>query len=172
MKTTIVPAQVTTVEDKIAGNLSFTQLLLLTTPVFLDGALFVIMPPLFKLTPLKLSLGIILAFMFMMLAIRIKGKLLIQWIAVIARYRLRPRFYLFNKNDLYLRNNQLKPIPQPIAEKPEDVELTEYLVPSFIPTPEMVRLETAVADPRAKFHLRTEKGALRVYIHEVKEESI
>ena len=29
MKTTVVPAQVTTVEDKIAGNLSFVQIIIL-----------------------------------------------------------------------------------------------------------------------------------------------
>jgi hypothetical protein len=40
MKTTIVPAQVTTVEDRITARLTFTQLLLLVTPVFLSGAMF------------------------------------------------------------------------------------------------------------------------------------
>ena len=42
MRTTVVPAQVTTVEDKIAGNLGLSQLLLLTLPVFGGSALFLV----------------------------------------------------------------------------------------------------------------------------------
>jgi hypothetical protein len=55
MKTTIIPAQITTVEDKIAGNLSFAQILLFLAALFLGTY-------------------------------------------------LRPRFYIFNKNDILYRD--------------------------------------------------------------------
>ena len=169
MKLTVVPAQVTTVEDKVAGNLSFTQLLLLTMPVFVDGAFFVLFPPLFKLTALKLIIGVILAVICLMLAIRIKGKLLLTWIVVIGRYNVRPRYYIFNKNDSYLRkvDNQANQLPDS-QDKVIAGPTVSHKTP-LIPTPEMVRLETAVADPRAKFHFKATKGRLRVYINEVKE---
>ncbi|MES2971463.1 MAG: PrgI family protein [Patescibacteria group bacterium] len=171
MKTTVVPAQVTTVEDKIAGNLSFTQLLLLVTPVFLDGAVFVILPPVFNYSLLKLVISIGIALACMTLAIRIKGKILLAWIAIIARYRLRPKYYLFNKNNLYLREQKplfdLEPEPEQILE-----DEAEVFPPNLIPTAELVRLETAVHDPRANFHIKLGKGGFRVHIREVKEETV
>lgn len=170
MKTTVVPAQITTVEDKVAGNLSFTQLLLLMVPVFLNGALFAAIPPIMKLSPLKMLIGLVLALLCMALAIRIKGKILLTWVSVIARYNLRPRLYVFNKNDTYLRPGH-QALEQP--SEPDDQQQAEESgnVPfALIPTPEMVRLESAVADPRSKFHFKATKGGLRVYIREVKEE--
>jgi len=172
MKTTIVPAQVTTVEDKVAGNLSFTQLLLMITPVFLDGALFALFPPFMKVTVPKLVICATLATICLLLAIRIKGKLLLQWIAVISTYNIRPKYYIFNKNDLYLRNDIQSLQAQDTTLEPVVAQVEATIPKQFIPTPEMVRLETAVADPRAMFHIRAEKGGLRVYIREVKEESV
>ncbi len=172
MKTTIVPAQVTTVEDKIAGNLGFTQLLLLVTPVFLSGALFGFFPPFLKVAPYKLVLGGLLALVCITLAIRIKGKILLSWISIISRYNVRPRFYLFDKNDSYLRTS---PSDQQALESEPVIEVREAydLLPELMPMSERVRLETAVLDPRADFHFKTtKKGALRVYIREIKEEAV
>ena len=171
MKTTIVPAQITTVEDKVAGNLGFTQLLLLTTPVFLDGALFVLLPPFLKVTAFKLVICAILALLCMSLAIRIKGTILLNWVMIISRYNVRPRMYIFNKNDSYLRSNH--DIDESSEKKAQEVISDTSDEPVLIPTFELVRLETAVSDPRAKFHFKTtRKGALRVYIHEVKKEAV
>lgn len=172
MKTTVVPAQVTTVEDKVAGNLSFTQLLLLVTPVFIDGAIFTLLPPLFNFSILKLVIGIAVALMCMTLAIRIKGKILLSWIVVIATYKLRPKFYLYNKNNMYLRpsEQQMKAETEPKQQTASKYDAE--LLPTFISTQELVRLETAVDDPRANFHFKVRKGGLRVHIREIKEESI
>ena len=48
------------------------------------------------------------------LAIRIKGKILLLWVVVILRYNLRPRFYVFNRNNEHLRD-----VSQPV--KAEEV---------------------------------------------------
>ena len=49
MKTQVIPAQITTVEDKIVGSLTFSQLLLLLTPVALVALIYAFMPPLMEL---------------------------------------------------------------------------------------------------------------------------
>ena len=45
MKVRSIPAQITTVEDKIAGNLNLTQILLLMIPVFWLMIVYTIFPP-------------------------------------------------------------------------------------------------------------------------------
>ena len=169
MKTTVVPAQVTTVEDKVAGSLSFTQLILLTIPVFLSGALFIIFPPLFNISPLKVIIGVALTLCCFVLAFRIKGKLVLTWITVLARYNSRPTFYIFNKNDLYLRDLPTNTQAEPEPESADATETVSLPLLNPIPTPEMVRLETAVSDPRSRFHFKATKGGLRVHINEIKD---
>lgn len=171
MKTTVVPAQVTTVEDKIAGNLSFTQLLLLVTPVFLGGVVFVLLPPLFGFSYLKLIIGCILAVVCMTLAIRIKGKILLHWIVVIARYNARSRLHLFNKNDSYLRDIKPTNTKVPVAKKPILAEDKEFL-PVLLQTSQLALAEAAISDPDNKFHVKTVKGGLRVYISKVEKEGV
>lgn len=170
MKTTIVPAQVTTVEDKIAGNLGFTQLLLLVTPVFLGAAVFVVLPPLFKVTVFKTALVAILAVVCILLSIRIKGVIVLNWMLILLRYNNRPRHYIYNKNDSYLRD-------MPAIEKsalitafiPEELPATMPLLEPM----QLIRAEMAVDDPRAKFNIRADrKGVLRAYIHEIKEKAV
>lgn len=169
MKTTIVPAQVTTVEDKIAGSLSFTQLLLMTFPVFLNAALFAFLPPFFNISGLKLVIGGLILLTCLILAIRVRDKLILTWIVVVGRYNLRPRHHLYDKNDPYIRT--------PISIPDDDFD-EEEIIPvvtdkeqaPMMPTLERVRLQSAISDPRAQFHIRREKGGLRVYIREIKKE--
>src|ERR1035437_3790831 len=98
MKITVVPAQVTTVEDRVAGNLGFSQLILFAIPVFGGSLLYAALPPSMSASAYKLVIIGIVAVFNSVLAIRIKGKILLLWMIVLLRYNLRPRFYLFNKN--------------------------------------------------------------------------
>lgn len=166
MKTTIVPAQVTSVEDKIAGNLNFTQVLLLTTPVFLSGAVFALLPPFMSLRSYKLALCVLMASVCIVLSIRIKGRIILAWIAIIGRYNLRPRYYIFNKNDLYLR-----PIfkSTPTNIKRAKVQEPKPKLTELIPLTSLIHAEHMADDPRARFEFRTNrKGELRVHIQEIK----
>ena len=54
MRTTIIPAQITTVEDKIAGSLNMTQILILMFPVLWTAIVYLILYPAMKLTLYKL----------------------------------------------------------------------------------------------------------------------
>jgi hypothetical protein len=112
MKNTIIPAQITTVEDKIAGNLSLTQIMLLMLPVFWGIVLYAIIYPQMEISTTKIILAVIVFIISSVLAIRIKGKLIANWLIVILKFNLRPKYYLFDKNDSYLREVCLPIIPK------------------------------------------------------------
>ncbi len=130
MRTNIIPAQITTVEDKIAGSLNMTQILLLIAPVLWSALVYILLPNQMKLTGYKLPLILFVSIGLMVLAIRIRGKIILEWLSVLIVYRLRPKIYVFNKNSLYERqidlpeiNNQVsntKPIKKSIKSKKSD----------------------------------------------------
>jgi len=170
MKIAIVPAQVTTVEDKVAGSLSFSQLILLVVPVFSSGVLYAIMPPSFGMAVYKLIIISLLFIVIGSLAIKIRGKLLIAWLLILFRYNVRPRYYVFDKNSSYLRDNEsnfsakddtsniISINPQSIRHQPPPINI-----------PDKARLEVMIADPLAKLSFKiSRKGGLDVYITEVK----
>jgi len=104
MKTTIIPAQVTTVEDTIAGNLNLTQIILLLVPVFLSTFIYALLPQRLAFTFYKIPLIILVSLVFIFLSLRIKGRLVFSWISILSIYFFRPHLYLFNKNTLFARD--------------------------------------------------------------------
>jgi len=102
-----------------------------------------------------------------MLAIRIKGKIVLTWLQILARYNTRPRYYLFNKNDTHLRDVPKPEAPQEIAEKTEQEKVTRIPLPR-LSTAELVQVEQLIANPDANLRFITDKkGALSVRITEV-----
>jgi hypothetical protein len=106
MRNTVIPAQVTTVEDKITGNLNLTQVLLLTTPVLLAMILFTLIPPIMKCTGIKIIFSLFFLFICLALAVRVKGRVVLEWLSVFLRFKQRPDYYIFDKNDNYLRETE------------------------------------------------------------------
>ena len=104
MKTTIIPAQITTVEDKIAGNLNLTQILLLLSSLLFNTLIFTTFPPAFKVTIYKILLIITVFLISFALAFRLKGKVVLNWLLILAKFIFRPRFYVFDKNDSFMRS--------------------------------------------------------------------
>ncbi len=104
MRTTVIPAQVTTVEDKIAGNLNLTQIMLLLAPVLINTGIYVILPEAMHFSIFKIILISIIFIVFILLSLRIKDRVLLNWVAILAAYFLRPHLYVFNKNSSYLRD--------------------------------------------------------------------
>lgn len=167
MRSTVVPAQITTVEDKIAGSLGLTQLILLTVPVFGGSALFVFLPPFFSYAVYKIVLITCFAALCGLLAIRIKGKILLFWLIALLRYNLRPRYYLFDKNDMHLRET---PLIVQEEESAEPVKATKKARPHLpqLSTAELVQIENIITNPQANLHFKTNrKGELYVHITEV-----
>lgn len=111
MRTTIIPAQITTVEDKIAGSLNMTQILILMFPILWTAIIYVLLPVSMKLTPYKLGLILLVIGVCITLATRIKEKIVAEWLGILLRYHFRPRFWIFNKNDLTGRTADISDIP-------------------------------------------------------------
>ena len=101
MRSTVIPAQITTVEDKIAGNFNLAQILLMMAPVLIATLLYTIIPTHMSFGKGKIIFTIISAVVFLTLAIRVKSKIIGEWLVVWLRFKLRPEIYVFDKNDNY-----------------------------------------------------------------------
>lgn len=168
MKTTVVPAQVTTVEDRVAGSLGLSQLLLLTTPVFTSSLLYVILPPSFHSAPYKIFIILSLFLLCGLLAIRIKGKIVLFWAVILLRYQLRPHYYVFNKHTLFGRKQYAgiqTTDDQRETEKPQVTHRAFSLTEA-----EIFKLRELMQNPAANVSFETRKGGLYVRITELKQE--
>jgi len=125
MKNTVIPAQITTVEDKIAGNLNLTQIMLLMLPVFSGIVFYAMIFPQMKISITKIILESIIFIVSSVLAIRVKGKLIVNWLIVILKFNLRPKYYLFDKNDSYLREIYLPVFKSKKVVKTNKVKVTK-----------------------------------------------
>jgi hypothetical protein len=73
--------------------------------------IYILLAPSMKLTSFKLVLIIISTATSGILALRIKDKIVAEWLGVLLKYRLRPKYYLFNKNDLTGRTLDIPELP-------------------------------------------------------------
>lgn len=141
MKTTIVPAQVTSKEDTIAANLSLTQLGLLIMPVFLMALIFALIPPFMHIVIFKLVIIIFLSLPCLLLAVRLNGTLVIKWLQLAQSYKNRPSKYLltlresncrFCDSDLLVEaiepNTAAEPLEKNIVERlnPREIDLIKH----------------------------------------------
>ncbi len=172
MRTTVIPAQITTVEDKIAGSLNLTQIMILMIPVFWTTAVYTIFSPAMHLAWYKIPLILIVLFSCLILSLRIKGKVLVEWLLVLVKYYARPKYYLFNKNDYYLRSLDLpvfekKTIVLPKL-KPARSEIKKTLPISSIA--DFVRLENIIGSSKYSVSFKSEKkGGINVAFEQVKK---
>ena len=169
MKMTVVPAQVTTVEDRIIGTLGFSQILLLIVPVFASAGIFTLLPPFMGSAIYKYVVMGVVAMIFFILAIRIKGKIVAFWLVTILRYNLRPKYYLFNKNVTTLRENY--PIRKE-QQQPEKTSLksTKKIARHQLDIPATAKVLATLENPAARVRFETgKKGNLHVRLTEIEE---
>ncbi len=166
MRTTVIPAQITTVEDRIAGSLSMTQVIILMVPVFFATIMFAIFPPTMHIVLYKLPPVFIVLLISLLLSLRIKGKVVMSWLLVLASYNLRPKYYVFKKSDAYLRNiPRLEKTTNQKIDKPKK----ELLIPakSFGLT-ELKQLKKFIKNPDYSFSIKPgKKGGLYVAVSEI-----
>jgi len=168
MRKTVIPAQVTTVEDKIAGNLSMTQIFILLIPVFFGIFIFAIFPPSMHLVIYKIPPVLLVLLISLILSLRIKGKVVLNWLSVLFAYNARPKYYVFNKNDTYLRD-----IPE--FEESQEKEAEKITIKKELAIPaktfglkELRTLETFIKNPNYSFSLKPgRKGGIYVIISEI-----
>ena len=162
MRTTIVPAQITTVEDKIAGNLTVAQMLLLLAPIFLGGFIYIVLPPQNEFTSIKLITVALMVILAGTLAIRVKGRVVFQWLAILLTYTNRPRYFVCDKNDVYERDIISEQKVHDNVTAPAKVINPATKAKSLSLT-QIHRLERLVKDPNAKVRfLFAKKGGMRV----------
>lgn len=169
MKIAVVPAQVTTVEDRIIGSMGFSQVLLLIVPIFVSAALYAVLPPVMENAPYKYITMAVIAFVCAVLAIRIKGKIIANWLITIIRYNIRPRYYLFNKNTTMLRENynQTREVK---ADKKVKSEERKRVIRPRLDTMDAARILATIENPAARLQFETtKKGGLHVRLTEVEE---
>ncbi len=168
MRISIVPAQITTVEDKIAGNVSVQQAALLGIPILIGFIIALIFPPSGHFVAYKMVIVFVLFAICGSLAIRIKDRIVAQWLKLFVIYSARPLHYVYDKNSTYLRDVEMADaiVEEVISVQPAKKPITTT---STISPKEFVRLEQLAADVRAgmKFEIG-KKGELNVRITEVK----
>jgi hypothetical protein len=168
MRISIVPAQITTVEDKIAGNVSVQQAMLLGVPILSGFIIALIFPPSGQFVAYKIAIVLGLFFVCGSLAIRIKDRIVAQWLKLFVVYSARPLHYVYDKNSTYLRDTETTDVnteeTAPIQPVRKPIITTNNISPK-----EFVRLEQFATDVRAgmKFEIG-KKGELNVRITEVK----
>lgn len=169
MKSTVVPAQVTTVEDKIMGSLGFSQLMLLVVPIFIGAGLYVLLPPFMGASPYKYIVIGTVALLCGILAIRIKGRILALWLVVILHYNIRPKFYLFNKNVATLREAYDSKVDEP-EERKATVSLKRAINVPHLEFHETAKVLATIANPASKLRFEiTKKGSLNVRLTEIEK---
>ena len=170
MKMTVVPAQVTTVEDRIIGNLGFSQILLLIVPVFAAAGIFLLLPPFMGGALYKYVIMGVVALLFSLLSIRIKGKILASWLVTILRYNLRPKYYLFNKNVTTNREEYYSKIPTPEIKESTEKKPVKKSTLRQLDIPTTARILATIENPATNFRLETgKKGNLHVRFTEIED---
>lgn len=163
MKTQVIPAQITTVEDKIAGNLNLTQIMLLLFPVFWTTLVFTILSPRLQFTLFKFPLVLSVLILCLVLAVRIKGKVVLNWAFTILRYNLRPKYYVFNKNDSYLRTLDLPTFEEKLKVQTKKEVVVEEKVKSPSSVGDLIKLDNLLKNPKYSFSFKeTKKGGVDV----------
>lgn len=169
MKVALVPAQVTSVEDMIVNGLTLKQLVILMLPVFLCGVSYTLIPPVFTFTSIKLIVLMILTPALLVLAIKIKGELILNWALVIMQYNMRPKFYIFTKNDYYLRESK-RPYNNCVELVSDEITLHKRPVKkNDIRLREIVEFEKLVMKTNANVAVSANNaGGIHVSISEIK----
>jgi hypothetical protein len=169
MRVTAVPAQVTTVEDRIMGNLGFSQLVLFVIPVFVGAGLFIVLPPVMHGSLYKYIVAGIIAAISGILAIRIKGKIILLWLVTILHYNLRPKYYLFNKNVSIYREDYRSHQPEPETATKQPTAKPQSMLPR-LGFHEAAQILATIEKPESNLRFEmTKKGGLHVRLTEVED---
>ncbi len=172
MRTTVIPAQITTVEDKIAGSLSLTQVMLLMVPVIFTTIAYAILPQRMHFELYKLILVFVVLAISLILSLRIKGKVVLNWLVVLLRYNLRARYYVFNKNDIYLRAIVLPKKHKLKTKKLEKAILeNEAKLKAKIPLlKDSTKIKNFLKNPNYSLSLKpNKKGGLYVAVNKIEQ---
>jgi len=170
MRTTAIPAQVTTVEDRIAGSLGMSQMVLLFTPIIVGSFLYAGLPPAMHSATYKLILLTLLLGVCCGLAVRIRGKIVLFWGVILLRYWLRPRYYVFDKRSMHGRPQYHGIVQRDDAD--ELVTTIKHTLPlANLTLSDVVKVRELLEHPAANVAYEFKNGGLHVRVSEVETES-
>jgi hypothetical protein len=101
----------------------------------------------------------------LLLALRIKGKVVANWLGVLFTYNQRARYYIFNKNDLYQRELYL-PTVKKASQKA--VLQKEAKATTEIVSKDLLKLKRYIKNPKYALSLKPKKkGGFYVALNEI-----
>ncbi|MDO8658755.1 MAG: hypothetical protein Q7K55_08490, partial [Candidatus Levybacteria bacterium] len=104
--------------------------------------------------------------------LRIKEKVVLNWLIVLLRFNIRPKYYVFNKNDSYLRTLDLPVFekkPNRLFNKVKVTKKVEVGIPSF-GVRDMVALENYIQNKNISLSFKSnKKGGLNVAFEQIKK---
>lgn len=166
MRTQVIPAQITTVEDRIAGNFSLSQIIILLSPVLFATLLYAFLPPQMVFAWYKLGLILIFVVLSVTLAIMVRGKIILNWLLILIRFNLRPKFYVFNKNATYARE-VYKPEQEKTIKQKKTLIVTTKRIDS-LSVKEILKLNNFLSSQDFSLTYRpSRKGGLNVALEKV-----
>lgn len=172
MRTTVIPAQITTVEDKIAGSLNLSQILILMVPIFWTTIVYTIFLPTMHLAWYKLPLILIVLFACLVLSLRIKGKVVLDWLIILLTYNLRAKYYLLNKNDSYLRTLDLPVFnkkPLRLLKKKVAKDEVKQIAPAFS-LRQFIKFDNLITNPKYAIRYKSgRKGGIHVAFEQIQK---
>lgn len=171
MKVRSIPAQITTVEDKIVGNINLSQMLLLMVPVFWGMIVYTLFTPAMNFAWYKLLLFLTVAVISLCMALRIKDKIVLSWIIILLKYNLRPKYYMFNKNESYVRQMDMIAFEKnKTKSKKAHSKQTQIVKNTKTSFGDLIRLENIISNPKYSFSIKSQKkGAFYVAIEQKQE---
>ena len=172
MRTRVIPAQITTVEDKIVGSLNLMQIMMLMAPVFFMTLVYAVFPPSMSFVAYKLTLSAIFFVICVTLSLRIKGKIVIHWLSILIRYNLRSKYYIYNKNESYLRTLYLPTVNKAPEEKKKvaETKAQSKVKPAIYRIKNLVSLENMIGNDEVDFRYKiSKKGGLNVAFEQIKK---
>ncbi len=172
MRTRVIPAQITTVEDKIVGSLNLMQMIILMAPVFFTTLAYTLLPPAMSFVGYKLVISTVIFMTCITLSMRIKGKVVVHWLAILFRYNLRSKYYVYNKNETHLRTLHLPAIKKmPITKnKQVKAKTNTRATPLVHHVKSLVGLEKIIHDEQLDFRYKIgKKGGLNVAFEQIKK---
>lgn len=172
MRSTVIPAQITTVEDKIAGSLSMTQVMLLMIPVIFATLIYIILPARMQIETYKIVLVLVVLLFSVILSLRIKGIVILNWLTILLKYNSRAKYYIFNKNDIFLRDIVLPKTHKNKAKLfAKAVSKNEAKVKSKLPlVQDSIRIKNFIKNPNYSLSLKpTKRGGLYVAVNKIEQ---
>lgn len=119
MRISIIPAEITSVEDKIFANLNMKQVVMVVIPFIFSLLMYFLLPNFSRFNAYKIILSFCILSICLFLSIRIKSVVMLDHLLIRSSYLIRPKIYLSsikttkengsieeeNKPELVLKNN-------------------------------------------------------------------